>query len=519
MGLNDFFHKRKEPQARPTTSSDFWASVKALCRQHIPKTIQYFRTHNAPKLDWAEQNYAALVSESALDALIEVSKNSLGTFGEEWKGAPVYVGVFGSWSVWVTVVPTASDAAFLERCPDRRFEPFIESCARKFRTAEKNWKSLNYAQWLLLLEPDHEASIHLFTLWNSTNHLQWVKESAGGIFKGPPAIHLPRKFIVRTCRSSSIVWSGNNSPLSMNRPRTQRRSARCSFSKSVTSEEFAFPQSPIQIEPLSRRNAGWLDRVLRSHRIDCDILQHDVPLWVGMPEKHREVVEAYCREVHYHGLNSKSVTLFSEAELPLLHKTDAGFTAERNHEVRTYLGGGGLSLAKWIETGGLARAWRSGTRCLLLCQTSNLEARLDPRLLAAWSDRRSAGIMEVVDRAALKGSMLVVLSNGRRDLCVDDRRLRSKETDHLRKGQLVGTGSFWIDCKSLASAFGVAQEALDSEWDTTAWSGRISDPLLAKRGILCRQGENVGFVVPLWEVLMDLQLAAVQVPPDRVRLT
>jgi hypothetical protein len=514
MGLNDFFRKRREPKAPPLPSLGFWLDLETMCRRFVPRMIDYFRSHKPFKLDWAAEAYEALVTQPALDALMATARNGISAARPDWQPVQVRVGRFASWSVWAVVAPTPSDAGFLERCPDGRFEAFMENCARQFRESEEDWKGRNYALWILLLDPpESDASVHLFTMWSLNNHLGWLKEGSRGIFPSPPtivSIELIREdvseFINRLVRQQLIACDA--------RPASADSIGKMLFLESAVSESPASFESPIHTGPLSLRNGDWLDGVLRAHRIDCDQLQFDVPLWIGLAERCRQQVEAYCREVRYHGLNPRTVSFFPEAELPWLDMDFRLSAGSDLYKLPSYLAGGGLSMAQWMEEGGLAQAWRLGIRWLFLGQVGNLGARLEPAYLKIVSKPGLAGIMELVERTVMPTSLLVAARKGDRTICVDERRLRSKEMEHLRNGEVVGTGSFWINLSSLASQYGIGKGNLEEQWDASSWKDKISGPLL-ERQIACFHEGKIGLVVPLWEILSDLNMEAVKVRPDR----
>lgn len=517
MGLKDFFRREKEPHpAMGVSCGDYWADVKTLCSGHISNTLEYFRAHNPPRLDWAEKAYASLTYESAVNRLVESARQMVETGCCTWAEMPVMLGVFDHWSTWLTVASTASDAEFLKHCPEGRVEPFLEACARHFRQREPDWQSLNYAQWILLLDqPQNDASIHLFTMWSIDNQTKWLMEKEGRVVRLAPAI-VPTG-LIRENASEFLQSMSRQAFTAIAEPHPSARSVgKMLFLDSATKEGLVFAENPVQVGVRSHRTGGWLDEVLRTHRADCDILQCDVPLWLGMPERFRSDVEAYFREVRFYGLRPDTITLFPEAEVPSLC-IDSGIGVFRPNLAHTHLAGGGISLARWVESGELAKAWKSGTRWLLMGQAKNLEVRIIPTLLSKAT--KSAVLMEVTKRTVLPESLLLILINrSKRTLCVDDRTMRSEEMEALRKCEIVGTGTFWVNCKSLASAFGIGQEALEAPWNPSVWERRVEGPVRDKHAIRCFQDGEFGVVVPIWEMLSELDMESVMVGADRVRI-
>ncbi len=155
----------------------YWDDLENLCLGHVPKAIESLRSRNAPRLEWVSARLLQLVAPSAVEELIRIAKASLPRVQSNAAPHPFDVCTVGSWYVCVTVFPSAEDANFLKRCPRGRVEDYLASCRKLFHSSFPSWRELDYAQWILLLNPaEKDASVHLYTHWSLVSRGQWISE-------------------------------------------------------------------------------------------------------------------------------------------------------------------------------------------------------------------------------------------------------------------------------------------------------------------------------------------------------
>jgi hypothetical protein len=67
-------------------------------------------------------------------------------------------------------------------------EDYLASCRKLFHSPSPSWRELDYAQWILLLNPaEKDASVHLYTHWSLVSIGQWISEM-GSDYVGAPFI-------------------------------------------------------------------------------------------------------------------------------------------------------------------------------------------------------------------------------------------------------------------------------------------------------------------------------------------
>jgi hypothetical protein len=198
MGLKDFFRASK-PMPH-SGQGGFWDEVRNLCAGHIDRMVVFFKSKGAPRMDWAEPRFRALVAPATLDRLIKQAQQQLNNNTEHYSEMPeklkacgtsfkltirnypqlrsvlpIPIDMLGQWFVVLSVFPSAADADFLAACPDSSYENLARTVRNIFRDSVTNWKDLDFAHWILLCdEPAHQASVHLHTIWNFSQRVRWV---------------------------------------------------------------------------------------------------------------------------------------------------------------------------------------------------------------------------------------------------------------------------------------------------------------------------------------------------------
>jgi hypothetical protein len=519
MGLKDYFRRYPEQTTPTALSGKFWSDVELLCAGHVPKTLEFFRSHNAPRMDWAAPLFMQLVNSEALQSLMNVAKTRLGQARQDRIDPPSPVGAFGSWFVCVTVFPSASDADFLNACPKHSFENYIEECQNAFHAADPSWPELHYAQWILLLrEDDSAASIHLYTQWSFSVRIKWIVESQDNLVVEAP-------IIVPTELLKDSIHDLHRRLLSLDFEASERcitaiikEVATFLFMDSVVSETPTEPSDPVNYKTSDGTPCDLIVEAIELHRKDCKDAGLDIPLILAVPARFSKAVEEHLQSIGYVGLSPQCIQVCSESELPFLD-ANGNIRKRGKYEIETYLAGGGYCLTKIVEQGLLSRLWKQGIRWLVLGQIGNRGARINANLLEKLAACKSDGLFEVVERTVEPRSKLVLLMNDGLPICVDDRRLRSSEHDQLRNSPYVGTGTFWVRCEKLAQAFGIKIETLQSEWNQEEWKGKLSADLLNQHAIVSKSAESgLGIFVPVWEVLSSLQFEAIHVDSNRIDL-
>jgi len=169
-------------------SKTFWDDLKSLCIGHVPHAIESFRSQNARATEWATPRFMQLVAPSAVEALIQRANTFMMNVQSHSVPRSLDVGPLGSWNVHLTVFPSAADADFLRQCPNGSVEDYLTNCLKLFHSSCLTWSSVDYAHWMLLLNPTaHDASVHLYTQWSLVSFGQWVKQTNGRL-GGPPFI-------------------------------------------------------------------------------------------------------------------------------------------------------------------------------------------------------------------------------------------------------------------------------------------------------------------------------------------
>jgi len=196
MGLKDYFRKNREATKESPSipmSGSYWVDIENMCRNHIPKTMAFFRRlpgfgpaqEWSAILDWADAKYSQLVQPDSLQKLILHAEKILANSKTEKLSLPEPIQIMDQWFVHATVFPSESDSAFLNCCRNRRFENYAEDCLSALRLVTPHWPDVRYANWILLLNPPFNASIHLFTFWNVPDRIHWLMKASGG---DPPMV-------------------------------------------------------------------------------------------------------------------------------------------------------------------------------------------------------------------------------------------------------------------------------------------------------------------------------------------
>lgn len=294
--------------------------------------------------------------------------------------------------------------------------------------------------------------------------------------------------------------------------------AKVLFMDDVTADAPVEPRDPLERVKVGEEEAHVISEVLRAHRIDCEICGADVPLVIGVPVEFAAAVRDHLNSCNWYGLSPHNVRVFPEPEAPFF---DAGgdFVTQGSCGMRTHLRGGGASLAQLVESGVLSDLWKRGIRWLMIGQVVNLGARLEPNMLRHIPGIQHEGFFEVVEREALPSSLLLALRHDDKNICVDDRRLRSPQHAELRSTPYVGTGTFWVSCEALAKVFGVTSVQLESEWNPKDPSGMFDVAAVEKIAIMAHAESGLlGMTIPPWEVLQSLDLEGIRVGPERASL-
>lgn len=185
MALRDHLRHTRQGgyQAPAAYTGDFWGQVRGLCRTHVEQTIGFFRSKEAPLLDWAEPRFMQLAEDEPLDALMAAAGEALTQFPDSGRVIPGPVGIVGAWAVFVSVRPADSDAGFLRECPGQCFEDLALIGRQHFRALlPEVWRRANYAHWILLVDVSApSASVHLHTVWSLDQHLVWMKPAIEGV--------------------------------------------------------------------------------------------------------------------------------------------------------------------------------------------------------------------------------------------------------------------------------------------------------------------------------------------------
>jgi hypothetical protein len=278
------------------------------------------------------------------------------------------------------------------------------------------------------------------------------------------------------------------------------------FMESVIDRSAIRPWDPTQRQLGADGQIELLDEILKIHAEDCHILDTDIPLFIGVPKRFEEQTAAHLKNFQYGGLRADQVHLLIEPEVP-------GFDVEGKlvidglYELSSYLAGGGMCVAHFIENGVLSNLWKDGIRWLLCGQIGNPYANVDNTILRHLPECSLDGIVEVVERDILPGSILLPLKIVEKTMCVDQRRLTDEERAQLGENVDSCTGTFWIRCEKLAGVFGIGCDQLGARWDENDWKGKLSETLVSENGILSLC-DNMTFAItiPLWEVIAPLNL-------------
>jgi hypothetical protein len=176
-----------KPATSKVESNNYWKSLETLCRGHVPKAIEELRSRNAPCMEKIAPRLSQLVSPPALKDLIQRARESLPQVGCKFP-RPIEVGRLEDWYVCVTVFPSEADADFLSRTPNGRVEDYLANCRKGILLTSRETSQLNYAHWILLLNPEKGgASVHLYTQWSLVFFGQ-LASVIGKSFAGAPFI-------------------------------------------------------------------------------------------------------------------------------------------------------------------------------------------------------------------------------------------------------------------------------------------------------------------------------------------
>ena len=208
MGLRDFFAREPSEPKRPQTvplgdalsalqsalhAQEFWEAVRSNCGQHVDRMIDLFRGNNWPRMDWAEPRFRALVTAQTLNEVTTQAQQSLKDIRSGGGIGVRSAGVVDSWLIMVSAFPSASDSDFLKACKNSSYDNFAQSVRSEFRTHTQGWECLDFAHWILLVDQQaDEVAIHLHTIWNVVEALNWIVPQPDG---KPPAL-IPAPVIV-----------------------------------------------------------------------------------------------------------------------------------------------------------------------------------------------------------------------------------------------------------------------------------------------------------------------------------
>ena len=252
-----------------------------------------------------------------------------------------------------------------------------------------------------------------------------------------------------------------------------------------------------------------VERAVRHHAIDCEILAAEIPLVIAVPEALEGATKARCEAEKSFGLSPSMLRIIPEAEVPAGRSEGDDFRIDLSQPPR--LGGGGLTLARLGRDGVLGELEKAGVEWLLFGHVRNSGCRFTAPLIR-WIDRQGdEGIVECADRDSTAGSMVYLGTRPEEQgvICLDSRRIRGERFSAFRaEAKLMATGSFWARIKAVRSLL-----SRDSPGDL---SDRVTEGS-GRPEILTFVDGSMFMVLPLWELLNSLHLSGLRIGPDRYR--
>lgn len=188
MGLKNLFGKKTD-EIKPF-ADQYWNSIEKLSSGHILRLIDFFHQQTETFFDWYQPRFLVLNQPDCLHQVVAKAMDIL-CMNPNGIIYPEFVGLFKSWYVVLSVFPSATDARFIEACPNSSYEELARQTRAKFREFPQ-WGEMDFAHWIFLVNPaTGEASISLHTIWNIVDTMQFVSkslENGGKILKTPPII-------------------------------------------------------------------------------------------------------------------------------------------------------------------------------------------------------------------------------------------------------------------------------------------------------------------------------------------
>jgi hypothetical protein len=529
MNLKDFFRSKKQPQHEP--AGGFWAVVRWLCKSHVENTVAHFRSKGWSRLDWAESRYRALITPEALDRLIREARHLLTENDPKGVVMPGPIFRTGSWTVTLSVFPSTGDDEFLSACPGKSYEQFALQVRAFFRDQVGDWENVDFAHWLLLVdESKPDAVVHLHTIWSLQQFLRWISAPTcgqqGTLTTAAPCI-VPVD-LIRTDPSALIdrILREDTQCRTEQENRNGRllagQLAKVLLMDSITADAPLSVPNPLDVPGDADVQLGSvLAQACHKHAEDCQQLNADIPLVLGVPQGHLRACKEQLAAAGYHGLKPKQVSWLPEMESPLFCIEEQKVTARE--DTGRFLVGGGNTVLMSMASPLWSCLWNRGIRWVLFGQLWNSGCRVDTHWLRAIATCQKDGLLECARRDLLPDSKLILLNKGEEKpqvVCVDDRRLSTETLQKLRvsANAVVGTGSFWVKLERLVSDLGLDPQRVLSRFDQD-YASQSLQCLLQRDAILTlHSAGRLVASLPLWEILSSLDLQPIGVSPERFNL-
>jgi tetratricopeptide (TPR) repeat protein len=284
--------------------------------------------------------------------------------------------------------------------------------------------------------------------------------------------------------------------------------------ESVTETVAVGPWDPTSLKVGPDNQFDMLKQALQSHAEDCQSLCVDIPMLLGVPQRFAEQTKAYIENLNYGGLRRDQVHLIIEADVP-------GFDANGQlvmvdpYNMRTFMAGGGISLANAVAEGILAILWKQGIRWLFCTYVANYNTIARSPILRHLPECNSDIIAEIVDYNAFPASKVHALILDDKNFCIDQRLLSEQQLSEVGTNGYVSTGTFWISCEKFANILGITCSDLNNPWDQAKWKDKINLP--EEYGIIAISNDNIfALIVPLWEIIRPLNMEFIKVAYDRL---
>jgi tetratricopeptide (TPR) repeat protein len=276
------------------------------------------------------------------------------------------------------------------------------------------------------------------------------------------------------------------------------------------------PWNPLMKKDEVDENLDLLTSALQTHLDDCNQLDVDIPIIIGVPPVFLDQIKEQLKKIGNGGLRSDQIYLIHEPYVQGLNFQ--GLTVMKDiYNLEYFMAGGGHCLLKVIENGLLARLWKEGIRWLFFGQLRNPHSNIHCSILQHLLDCNCEGIVEVIDRKSLPKSIVHALQFDNKSYCIDERRLSEDQRSSLGMDGYVCTGNFWISIENLIKVYEINLEDLESKWVDDEWISRISEKLCEHSTILTRNQKMIfATVVPIWEIIRPLNLVFTLVESNRV---